>query len=79
MNRFLFEQDVINAFLTGMAFTAVVTNLVPESKEKEIEKRYQPILSLSLLLVIVSLGMPLNIKAIAGVGYLRWRISFRVP
>ena len=68
MNCFLFEQDVINAFLTGMAFTAVVTNLVPENKEKEIEKRYQPILSLSLLLVIVSLGMPLNIKTIAGAG-----------
>lgn len=67
-DRYLFHSDVLNCFLTGMAFTAVPENLLREEKMQTIEKRFQPILSLSLLIVIVDLGMPLDYRSIAGAG-----------
>lgn len=67
-NTYLIGQDTINCFLTGMAFTAMVANLVPEKQEEQVEALYAPILSLSLLIVIVSLGMPLDVRTIKGAG-----------
>ena len=67
-NTYLYGGDSLNAFLTGMAFTAVVVNRIPQKREEEIEKLFEPILSMSLFVVIVSLGMPLDVRKIAGAG-----------
>ena len=67
-NKYLFKSDALNCFLTGMAFTAVPENMLDEKKMQTIEKRFHPILSLSLLIVIVDLGMPLDYHSIAGAG-----------
>ncbi len=65
---YIFHSFALNYLLIGMAFSATLTNIINEEKYEEINKCFAPILSLSLLLVIVNLGMPLNYKDIAGAG-----------
>lgn len=68
IDRFLFHSFVLNYLLIGMAFSATVANLVPEEELAEPLELYRPILNLSLVLVIVNLGMPLDYRLIAGAG-----------
>ena len=51
-----------------MAFSAAIANLIPEQMLSEILKLYNPVLNLSLVIVIVNLGMPLDYRLIAGAG-----------
>ncbi len=51
-----------------MAFSATLVNLIPEEKAEALFAQYQGILNLSLVLVIVNLGMPLDYRLIAGAG-----------
>ncbi|MGN0475084.1 MAG: cation:proton antiporter [Acutalibacteraceae bacterium] len=68
IDLFVFHAFKLNYILIGMAFSAVLVNLIPEKKSDEIFEKYNPILSLSLVLVIVNLGMPLDYRLIAGAG-----------
>lgn len=52
-----------------MAFSATVANRVSEEKMAETLKWYSPLLNLSLVMVIVNLGMPLDYLLIAGAGW----------
>lgn len=63
---YFFRSFTINYLLMGMAFCATVANLVPEEKLEDTLKLYAPILNLSLVIVIVNLGMPLDYRLIAG-------------
>ncbi|MGN0448328.1 MAG: cation:proton antiporter [Acutalibacteraceae bacterium] len=65
---YVFHSFTLNYLLIGMAFSATIANLVPEKELEEALKLYSPILSLSLVIVIVNLGMPLNYRLIAGAG-----------
>ena len=65
---YIFHLFALNYLLLGMAFSATATNIMNEEKYTEVNKGFSPILSLSLLLVIVNLGMPLDYKDIAGAG-----------
>ena len=65
---YLFHSFSLNYLLIGMAFSATVANLLPEKELGEILKLYDPILNLSLVMVIVNLGMPLDYRLIAGAG-----------
>lgn len=65
---FLFHSFKLNYILIGMAFSAVLVNLVPEEKTEELFEEYNGILNLSLVVVIVNLGMPLDYRLIAGAG-----------
>ena len=65
---FVFHSFKLNYILLGMAFSAALVNFLPEEKTKEVLEKYQPILNLSLILVIVNLGMPLDYRLIAGAG-----------
>ena len=67
-DRYLFHSFTLNYLLIGMAFTATLANLLPEKELGEILKLYNPILNLSLVIVIVNLGMPLDYRLIAGAG-----------
>ena len=64
----LFHSFRLNDILIGMAFSATLVNLIPEEKTEEIFKKYDGILNLSLVLVIVNLGVPLDYRLIAGAG-----------
>ncbi|MDD5945467.1 MAG: cation:proton antiporter [Clostridia bacterium] len=65
---YVFGSFRINYILTGMAFSAALVNFVDEERLKFAFKCYAPVLSVSLVLVIVNLGMPLDYRLIAGAG-----------
>lgn len=68
MDFCLFRSFTINYLLTGMAFSATVANLIPEEDLNGVLKLNAPLLNLSLVIVIVNLGMPLDYRLIAGAG-----------
>ncbi|MEG1509217.1 MAG: cation:proton antiporter [Clostridia bacterium] len=66
---FIFKKtSSLNYILLGMAFSATFANIVGEERLKSIMQAFNPILNISLVIVIVNLGMPLNYKLIAGAG-----------
>ena len=65
---YIFHSFTLNYLLIGIAFSATVANLVPEKEFEEILELYCPLLNLSLVIVIVNLGMPLDYRLIAGAG-----------
>ena len=68
IDKYLFHSFSLNYLLIGMAFSATVANIVPEEELAETLKLYSPLLNLSLVIVIVNLGMPLDYRLIAGAG-----------
>lgn len=65
---YIFGSFALNYLLIGMAFSATATNLVKKDEYESISHDFDPILSFSLIIVIVNLGMPLNYKDVAGAG-----------
>lgn len=63
-----FKDYLLNYLLIGMAFSGTVANLISEDQLEKILKAYNPILSISFVIVIVNLGMPLDYKLILGAG-----------
>ena len=76
---FVFHAFKLNCILIGMSFSAVLVNLIPAEKTEEILAEYNGILNLSLVVVIVNLGMPLDYRLIAGADCLRSLIFFPAP
>lgn len=68
VDKYVFGAFNLNYLLIGMAFSATVANLLPEEKFESTMKVYNPLLTLSLVAVIVNLGMPLDYRLIAGAG-----------
>lgn len=68
IDKYLFYAFRLNYLLIGLAFSAAVANIVPEKELTETLKLYSPLLNLSLVIVIVNLGMPLDYRLIAGAG-----------
>lgn len=64
----VFESKTLNYILIGMAFSATFANIAGAERTKEIMRLFNPILNISLVIVIVNLGLPLNYRAIAGAG-----------
>lgn len=65
---FIFHSFRLNYILMGMAFSTVFVNLIPQKKSEKILEKYKPVLNLSLVIVIVNLGMPLDYRLISGAG-----------
>lgn len=65
---YIYNSFRLNYLLIGMAFSATIANLLPEQDLEDTLKLYNPLLSLSLVIVIVNLGMPLDYRLIAGAG-----------
>ena len=68
IDLFVFHSFQLNYILIGMAFSAALVNMLPEEQTEKVWKSYEPILNLSLILVIINLGMPLDYRLIAGAG-----------
>lgn len=60
----------INLLLVGIAFSAVIANMVSEERLKEIMGAMNPIIGVALMLMIVALGAPLDYHLILGAGVL---------
>lgn len=68
IDYFVYGSFSLNYLLIGMACSATFANFVDEKKMTEVFELYQPILFVSLIVVIINLGMPLDYRLIAGVG-----------
>ena len=68
VNSFL-SDPIINFMLVGMAFSGVLANMVSEERLEEILIAFNPILNLALIMVILSLGAPLDYHLILGAGW----------
>lgn len=68
IDKYVFHSFRLNYLLIGMSFSATIANLIPEQELTEMLKLYDPVLNLSLVIVIVNLGMPLDYRLIAGAG-----------
>lgn len=68
IDYFIYGSFSLNYLLIGMACSATFANLVDEKKMTEVFELYQPILFVSLIVVIINLGMPLDYRLIAGAG-----------
>lgn len=64
----VFGSKTLNYILIGMAFATTFSNIVGEERVEEIMSYFSPILNISLVVVIINLGMPLDYHAIAGAG-----------
>lgn len=64
----VYHSFSLNYLLIGMAYSATAVNFIPEDKTEDILSMYNPLLNLSLVVVIANLGMPLDYRLIAGAG-----------
>lgn len=69
IDKYIFHSFSLNYLLIGMAFSAAVANKIPEKELADTLKLYDPVLNVSLVIVIVNLGMPLDYRLIAGAGF----------
>lgn len=67
-NSFVFHKPVLNFMLIGMAFSTAFSNIVSEERLEQIIHAFNPFLSVSMLVVILNLGMPLDYHLILGAG-----------
>lgn len=64
----ILAEPAMNYMLLGMAFSAVFANLVSEERLAQIMNAFSPMLELSLMMVILNLGAPLDYHLILGAG-----------
>lgn len=67
-NKYIMSSPVLNFMLMGMAFSAAFSNIIPEERLQQISKDFQPILAVSMIIVILNLGAPLDYHAIYHAG-----------
>lgn len=68
LDIFIFTKTSLNFMLIGMAFAATFSNIVSEERLAEIVTSFNPILSISLIVVILNLGAPLDYHLILDAG-----------
>lgn len=67
-NTYLMPSPVLNFMLMGMAFSAAVSNIISEEQLERIGSEFSPILGISMIVVILNLGAPLDYHAVLGAG-----------
>ncbi len=67
-NTYLMPAPLLNFMLMGMAFSAAFSNIVSEKRVEEITEGFNGILGISMILVIINLGAPLDYHKILGAG-----------
>jgi len=67
-NSYVMPAPVLNFMLMGMAFSAAFANIVSQKRLKEIVCAFNPLLGVSMIIVILNLGAPLDYRAVLGAG-----------
>lgn len=67
-NEVILSEPVLNFMLIGMAFAATFANMVSEDRLETIMTEFNPVLMISLMVVIINLGAPLDYNLIFGAG-----------
>ncbi|AVQ47103.1 cation:proton antiporter [Clostridium botulinum] len=67
-NKIILPEPVLNFMLIGMAFSATFANMISKNRLEEIMSAFNPILDISMIVVILNLGTPLDYHLILGAG-----------
>ena len=67
-NNVVMPSPVLNFMLIGMAFSATFSNMVSETRLEQLMRSFNPVLGVSLIVVILNLGAPLDYHLILGAG-----------
>lgn len=67
-NAYVMPKPVLNFMLMGMSFSAVFSNLISQERLEEIMEGFNPILGISMIIVILNLGAPLDYHLILDAG-----------
>ncbi|KEI99154.1 potassium transporter [Clostridium botulinum A2B3 87] len=67
-DKVILPEPVLNFMLIGMAFSATFANMIPKNRLEEIMSAFNPILDISMIVVILNLGTPLDYHLILGAG-----------
>lgn len=67
-NEVILSEPVLNFMLIGMSFAATFANMVTEERLEDIMVQFNPVLLISLMIVIINLGAPLDYHLIFGAG-----------
>lgn len=67
-NYLVLPEPTMNFLLIGMGFATAFVNILPKEKIEQVSKMFMPIIGISLMIVIVNLGIPLDYKLILGAG-----------
>lgn len=67
-NYVVLPNPVLNFMLIGMAFSATFANIINEKQLESIMNKFNPILGIAILIVILNLGIPLDYHLILGAG-----------
>jgi len=67
-NNLILAQPVLNFMLIGMAFSATFANMVSKERLSQIMNAFSPIIGISMLIVILNLGAPLDYHLILDAG-----------
>lgn len=67
-NNVVMPRPVLNFMLIGMAFSATFSNMVSEERLEQIMSSFNPILGISMVVVIINLGAPLDYHLVFGAG-----------
>lgn len=67
-NNVVMPRPVLNFMLIGMAFSATFSNMVSEARLEQIMSSFNPILGVSMVIVIINLGAPLDYHLVFGAG-----------
>lgn len=65
-NTLVLPRPVLNFMLIGMAFSATFSNMIPQARLEQIMEGFNPILGVSMIVVILNLGAPLDYHLILG-------------
>ena len=67
-NNYIMTKPILNFMLIGMAFSATFSNMIAEDRLEQIMRDFNPILGISMIIVILNLGAPLDYHLILGAG-----------
>lgn len=67
-NNHIMPKPILNFMLMGMAFSATFSNMITEDRLEKIMHDFNPILGVSMIIVILNLGAPLDYHLILGAG-----------
>lgn len=67
-NNLVLSKPMLNFMLVGMAFSTVFSNMVSEERLEQIVHAFNPLLGISMIVVILNLGIPLDYHLILGAG-----------
>lgn len=67
-NHVILAEPMLNFMIIGMSFSATFANMLSEERLAEVMGAFNPVLGLSLIVVILSLGAPLDYKLMMSAG-----------